>query len=400
MKFLRYMLFLPSVTFGIISSEIFPWAFFYSTLSFGYRKIKISILFATFILIIFVIGSVYFFQPQAVEILKFLFAYLNIAFIFWLFLNLGEQQVNKVLKTIKIIIVGLFIFGVLQFFGFTKNFADLYTFLIPRGNYQKLGDIGRGVSLLSTEPSRAALEFVFLTMFYRKFIKNHKTLFDIAVISFVILVIQGGYSLLYSSVYIFFTISKKNAAIFLALFSSLIIFNIERILSFRGFKLINGLIESGEFWETLINLSGARLTSFIAHFNYGIRSPFGAGFGNWKESSIKALEFSGLDPSSISYFIWNSNGHWIPIRPPSIFTSLLMDFGVIGAAVLLICFYFLIRDKAKVFKNNIDVYVAFSIYFFVFGYLGNPIPVIVMALCLNTTINYNTLRDDNRQLKT
>ena len=176
----------------------------------------------------------------------------------------------------------------------TKNFADLYTFLIKK--LSKLGDIAC-VSLLSTEPSRAALEFVFLTMFYRKFIKNHKTLFDIAVISFVILVIQGGYSLLYSSVYIFFTISKKYAAIFLALFSSLIIFNIERILSFRGFKLINGLIESGEFWETLINLSGARLTSFIVLFQLWNRSPFGAGFGNWKESSI-ALEFSGLDPSS------------------------------------------------------------------------------------------------------
>ena len=38
-------------------------------------------------------------------------------------------------------------------------------------------------------------------------------------------------------------------------------------------------------------------------------------------------------------------------------------------------------------------------FIFCFWISRKPIPI-VMALCLNTTINYNTLRDDNRQLKT
>lgn len=382
------MLFLPSVTFGIIPSETFPWASIYSTTCLNFYKTNKAALFIIFYFILFLISSIYFFNTPLTSIATNLFAYLNIILSFFLFVGINQAHLTKILGAIKTILILLVAFGILQTFKLTTFLGELYTFMIPRGNYEALTHINRGASLLSTEPSRAAMEVVFLSMFSRKFLHNNKRLFDITILIFVNLVVQGGYALLYSLIYLFFSLKTRHIKLVLPLFIILILLYIERLEGYRIYYIIENLIKSESFWTTLIGLSGFRLISLFAAIYFSVMNPVGGGFGNWEESSILALKLTGLDPSTIPYFIFVSDGFWTPVRPSSIFASILMDFGLLGGALLVGCFIWLIRKKVKLYRTNRDIYIAFLIYFFAFGYLGHPIPIIVLALSLNKRLNF------------
>ena len=382
-KVLRHLLFLPSITFGVIKSEIFPWALIYSVLHFKLKKTNILFIFLSFFVLLSILISIYFFETPINKIFSTLFSYLNPILIFILIISIKKPQIEKVMLALKSILFFLLFFGILQTLNLTNFLEGIYSFLIPRGNYKALSDFGRGVALMSTEPSRAALEVVFLALIFRKTILKKQLYFDILIIIYVNFIIQGGYAFLYSSIYFLFSLPRKSRKFILPLFSLAIVFFIETITNLRGYYILSRLFETNTFLETLVQLSGFRVLSFIAAIKYAIINPFGGGFGNWEVSSLAALNLTGFDPSTIPHFIDASDGFWHPIKPTSIFGNMLLDFGLLGTIVLLVFLLLIFRMRAKIVKEHLDVYVAFIVYFFFFGYLGNPIPPIVFALCLN-----------------
>ena len=167
-KVLRHLLFLPSITFGVISSEIFPWAAIYSTLHSKFKKTNFIYVFLCFYVVINILISIYFFETPIGKIFSTLFAYLNPILIFILIISIKQQHVKKVVSALKNVFFFLLFFGFLQTLNLTAFLEDIYTLLIPRGNFKTMSDFGRGIALLSTEPSRAALELVFLALLIRK----------------------------------------------------------------------------------------------------------------------------------------------------------------------------------------------------------------------------------------
>ena len=382
-KVLRHLLFLPSITFGAISSEIFPWAAIYSTLHSKFKKTNFIYIFLCFYVAINILISIYFFETPIGKIFSTLFAYLNPTLIFMLIISIKQQHIKKVVSALKNVFFFLLFFGFLQVLNLTDFLEDIYSLLIPRGNFKLLSDYGRGAALLSTEPSRAALEVIFLALLFRKTILKKQLYFDILIIIYVNFIIQGGYAFLYSSIYFLFSLPRKSLKVVVPLFFVAFIFFIEKITTLRGYYILSRLIETNTFLETLVQLSGFRVLSFIAGVKYAILNPFGGGFGNWEVSSLTALNLTKFDPSTIPHFIYNSEGFWHPIKPTSIFGNMLLDFGLIGTIVLIISLIFIVRTRGTIVKKHSDVYFAFFVYFFLFGYLGNPIPPIIFALCLN-----------------
>jgi hypothetical protein len=382
-KVLRHLLFLPSITFGAISSEIFPWAAIYSILHSKFKKTNFTYIFICFYVIFNILISIYFFETPIGKIFSTLFAYLNPTLIFLLIISIKHQHIKKVVSALKNVFFFLLFFGFLQTLNLTAFLENIYSFLIPRGNFKSMIDSGRGVALLSTEPSRAALEVVFLALLIKKTFLKKQLYFDIFIVIYVNFIIQGGYALLYSSIYFLFSLPRKSLVAVVPLFSVAVVFFIEKITNLRGYYIINRLFETNTFLETLVQLSGFRVLSFIAGVKYAILNPFGGGFGNWEVSSLTALNLTKFDPSTIPHFIYKSEGFWHPIKPTSIFGNMLLDFGLFGTIILLISMMFIVRSRVTIVKKHIDIYVAFFVYFFLFGYLGNPIPPIVFALCLN-----------------
>ena len=382
-KVLRYFLFLPSITFGTIKSEIFPWAVIYSITHFKFKKTDAIYVFLCFYVLLNILISIYFFETPISKVFGTLFAYLNPTLIFILIISIENPQIQKVMSTLKSVLFFLLFFGILQTLNLTTFLEDIYSFLIPRGNYKTLSDFGRGAALLSTEPSRAALEVVFLALIFRKTILKKQLYFDIFIIIYVNFIIQGGYAFLYTLIYFLFSLPRKSLKLVVPLFSVAFIFLIEIITNFRGYYILSTLFETNTFLETLVQLSGFRVLSFIAAVKHAIINPLGGGFGNWEVSSLTALNLTKFDPSTIPHFIYASDGFWHPIKPTSIFGNMLLDFGLLGTIVLLVSLFFIVRARGRIVKKHVDVYIAFFIYFFFFGYLGNPIPPIVFALCLN-----------------
>lgn len=389
-KFLRYMLFFPSITFGVISSEIFPWAAIYGTTHSKFKKTSAIVIFFCFYAVLNILTAVYFFETPITKILSTLFAYLNPILIFILLIKIKPPHIEKIILALKHVFYFILFFGFLQTLNLTNFLEDIYSFLIPRGNFKTLSISGRGASLLSTEPSRAALEVVFLALLLRKTIMKRQIYFDIFILAYVNLVIQGGYALLYSSIYFLFSLSRKSFKIIVSLFTVSIVFSIETITSFRGYYILSRLFETNTFLETLVQLSGFRVLSFIASIKFAFLNPFGGGFGNWEVSSLAALNLTKFDPSTIPHFIYLSEGFWHPIKPTSIFGNMLLDFGLFGTIILLVLFALFVRKYGNILKTHMDIYLTFLVYFFFFGYLGNPIPPIVFALCLNKNMILKT----------
>jgi hypothetical protein len=379
---------LPSVTFGIIKNEIFPWALIYSSFFIDLKKVNKLIILFIFFLTFYIIGSVYLFLTPISQIFSTLVSYLNILLTLIVFIKINKSEIQKIINISKISLVIFLIFGIFQYFKLTFFLDEIYSFFIPRGNYMILDDLGRGVSIFSTEPSRASIEIIFLSFLIRKFIKTHKSIFDILIILYVNLIIQGGYALLYSSLYLFFSIkSIRSKFIFIPFVVSTMIYYTNAISNSRGFFILEKLYNSDLFLEVLVNLSGVRVLSFFSTTIYAFNNLFGGGFGNWAVSSIEAARLTPFSPSSINFFINNCEGFWCSYKPSSIYGNILLDFGLFGAMFLCCLLFIYLKSHIYIYKFNFDVYLTFLIYFFLFGYLGNPIPIIVLAICLNKDFN-------------
>lgn len=386
--FLAIMLFFPSITFSLLSAEIFPWAIVYSILRI--RKFSLSLM---LLLMILLISSMYVVlikgNEHFPEALRSLSAYVNSILLFGVVLASQSRDINLLIRVSKYVAIGLVFLGIAQFLGLTSFLSPVIDFLMPRGSANMLGGQGaRGVSLLSSEPSRAAYELIFIYLIYRfTLLKPAYRIWGDLIISLVVFffIRSAAGAFLLVGFWLLFNRSKLLIVglIMLVYFSFL---NVN--LSGRAFLVFSTLVDMSslsEVYTYILNNSGFRLVSIVGALLFGIINPFGGGVGFWRISSVEAMSLTGVSPEAISYFLYSSGGTWSAVRPASYFGSLMLDVGIIGAAAFLVILLRLVRSykTTSVHRSDLrNIVFFFFLYFFMTGAVGNPIPWLSLAVLI------------------
>lgn len=384
--FLSYLIFFPSITFSIVPGEIFPWAFLFTSLYI--RKVDKGFVLILLFFLLSVMYGLYISDGKSTsEAVRSLLAYMNSLLIFVFLMKANIHFVNRLYPIVKFLFYFLVVLGLLQLLGLIGFLDPLFKILIPRGSAESLALMGnRGVTLLSSEPSRAAYEFLFIYIAFRTIFLNSKNTlyYDLFVLFFMMFVIKSGTGLILTLM--FFACFYKMKFLILSLALMLISLPFLDYMSGRAFSLLLSIISSQSLeslYNMLLNASGFRLISIISSFLYGIYHPVGGGIGNWQESSIVALNLTGYDPANINFFRFRGDGEWIPIRPDTYFFALVLDLGLIGT--LAVFFYIIKLSKFMLVFTPIGIFFIF--YFFVTGAVGNPVPFVATALALRYFID-------------
>jgi len=388
-KIIKYgffsLLFFPSITFGLLPSEIFPWAIIFSIL-----YIKKCIVEFFFISLLFlspiVIGL--FSNVDLLEIVRSLFAYYNALLILYVVIRLNGKNLYELINVLKISLSITIIIGLTQYLINNALFDFFVNVLVPRAKTSV--DSSRGVSGLSSEPSRQAIEIII--MYTTLIAINNKIWFknyinEIILAAYIILVNRSttGIAFLLIFLLIRFLYTKKIYYIpfLISIFLFFNLINLDVLLSFRGVNVLSqfsSISNIQNLLTTLINYSGFRLSGiFSAYLNPTL---LGYGIGNIVSGSLEGMLANPFLYKNVWYFTEQGLSG---VRSPAFFAGLLIESGVICtvSVVLLIAKNF----PRELFKRNIikkyyTIPIIFSLLFI--GSIGSPIPFI----CLGIIINY------------
>lgn len=379
--FLKYsLLFTPSITFGLLKSEIFPWAIIISL--FGFKTIDKKFLSIFFYLLIATIASII--AYGLTDNLRSLFSYLNVLMAFSFILTLSNLEVFKVLKVVKILFGILVIIGLLQHFNLI-GFADpLLKYLIPRGSASALIEANRGVRILSSEPARAGSEIFFLYLILRYTIikKKFRDYSDYLLIAFILIVIK---SFMIFTLVLFFKFLNLKIKNFLGLVIVIITLGYFQFLPGDGrvIEVLQTITELGNWvnvWEFLLNTSGHRILTIYSSYTYAFKEILGVGLGNWFNGSINAIRSTGIDVSKLRYFQTYGGGGFIGTRSSGFLANVALEFGLFG---LIIFSWYLFSYIKRFWKNNSDwrkIVTVFMIKILFLGSVGHPGSWITLAV--------------------
>tara|TARA_Y100000768_G_scaffold387224_1_gene377791 strand:+ start:2902 stop:4113 length:1212 start_codon:yes stop_codon:yes gene_type:complete len=386
---LSILLFFPSITFGLLSAEIFPWAFLVSIIYI--RTLNKNIFFILVLLIISSLYSLYqfSFNLNQMDLIRSLATYANILFASQYILSLDKKQIFRLAR------IGKFIFFFLVFLGFAQliGFQAIDSFiklLIPRGSGFSLLESGRGVTLLSTEPARAGIELTLIYCIYRlTLLKNHTFhVFDVLLIIFQIAVIKSTSSVFFSFIFIGFMYLNLRGLLILPLIIAVGFYFLSFFEGNRASDLVLAIAELDDLSAItffIVNESGNRLLGLYSFFKFGFYHPFGGGLGLWPETSMQAVVESGFDYTSIRFFDVVSDGRLSPFRGPGLISNLMLDIGIIGTSFVSLAFIKIIKPLKNFLRQEKFGYVAILIFLvkiFVFGSPGNPIPFLMLLIIL------------------
>lgn len=383
MNFIRALLFFPSINFGLMRAEIFPWATVYSLLVIRRLNTRFFAILLLFLLSVSVasIGTNFLFLGEHIRALA---AYCNPLLVFFAILSVSESEIYRLRKLITPLLIFLILLGVIQLTGLISSLDSLFSFLIPRGASDSLSNIGRGVTLLSTEPSRAGYEILFLYAAWRHFsAKSIRLLLlsDMLFFLYILMVIQSGLAAYLAIVYFFAVYLKYYTSL---VFFTMLIGTLVLFVDTRATSLITDLFSLrsvGEVYSYLIDASGFRLVSVVSAYSYGVSTLFGGGIGLWQMSSIAAMEAAGFSATDINYFVFHANGEFSAIRPTSYAANLALDTGLIGLVFVVTLLFKYIREALRHKRRDNNAFVFLFIFsFFFIGAVGNPIPWIILAL--------------------
>ena len=390
---LSYLLYFPSITFGLLTAEIFPWALIFCL--FYLRKLdNVTLVFVGMLsLSAFATGiyGTYFLENHETDVLRSLAAYLNIFLIFICILNLSEERLQSVVKAGRISFFALLLVGVMQNFALLQQVSDTISFLVPRATGSALTEMGdRGVTLLSSEPARAGIELTFLYLLFRLGGTNQRgfVIWDLLLLAYLLLIIKAASSVFFC-VLVLVLISVKKPAVWLLWLAGIgglfLLPNLN--IGGRFVILISSLEQFSNFDDLvffLANEAGHRLLAFYAFIVGGIMNPLGFGIGNWQEASVIALEASGLPYYEFRYFIIYNNGLAFPVRAPGVIPNLMLDVGIFGIVIFAYWLYSQFFNERLVGKspNKMVILFILLVKITLFGSLGNPVPWVVAAACL------------------
>ncbi len=388
-----YLIFFPSVTFSVISAEIFPWATIFFLL---FRPLLSREALLVMLMMIFSsVYSLFFTAAPFVEIVRSFAAYLNPLLIFLLILRVDDEQLLLKLKNnSNKAFFFLVILGLIQVTNLFSILNPVIGFIVPRGSATTFGAGGRGVTLMSTEPSRAAYEFIFFFLFYKnseEMTKKKALLLDFGLLLFQVLVIRSGTGLFLTGIYFLVSYGYKLLIAFFPAIVGLSYFTLKS----RAFEIARVLLSSVNISDAfffLLNSSGFRLVSIVAGFSYGFRYIFGGGIGNWNDASIEAMESLGISPKTMEFFtFFNKEGSsFVGVRPTSYLSSFSLDFGAVGLLIIVFIFIGVLNKYWVISKAHRKGLVFFAIYLCFFGDTGNPVPWIATALFLRLAMFNST----------
>ncbi|MDR0606475.1 MAG: hypothetical protein LBG80_19540 [Bacteroidales bacterium] len=339
------------------------------------------------LIIVIFISSVYGFYAMQFnnmdsDIVRSVTAYISPLLVFDTIIFCSEKELIKLKKSINVVLYFLIILGILQISGLIRILTPVLKFMVPRANSVSLVEMsGRGVTLLSSEPSRAAYEIIILYatwIYLNNFPKKLQYIFDIIIVFFIVFIIRSSEGCLLLLIYLFARYRIKFAIAMTVLF----VFLIPVLRNFNNraitvFYTILANVSFSDVYYILLNQSGFRLITLIAAYKYAIFHPLGGGVGLWKYSSVEALNETYIDPNLTYYF----QGGYIPVRPISFLSSISLDMGMLGLILAL----YILNPIFKLLKNMKDPIFCFVILFLfsitLSGSIGEPIPWICMAIC-------------------
>lgn len=392
-RILLFLCFFPSITFGIISAEIFPWAILFFIVSIRIANKNDTLLtVALFFLLFLSAASSIITNPES-DATRSLAAYINPIAAFIAFLNMPAGWVERSVSLAKKILIVLLALGIAQYIGLTRPFETILQSLVPRASGGALLDFGgRGVTLLSSEPSRAGVELVFLYFIWRltQPPSAGRVAIDLTFVAYIVLFIKAAQPAAFAVITIGIFLMRRPMhlvpLVFAAMLASLIEFGPERN---RILLLLSNIFSSGSVSDTLmllVNAAGPRLVSIYAFFTWGIFNPFGSGIGSWPVSSVAALDASGVDLSQISYFQILGAGNSVEIRGSGLLTNLMLDVGVFGTMLFLLWIFAVTRRHRKNDRITLIVMSILLLKIAFVGSIGEPLPWIAAALVLRFNV--------------
>lgn len=385
-KILSILIFFPSITFGVYSSEIFPWGIIFAI--FYMRHINKYLLWILIILCLstclVLFHSFISLQPVQTDILRSLAAYMNFLLLAQAFLMLSTKKVIYIISLSRKIFWFLIILGLIQNIG-SDSLGYIIQSLIPRGAGSALTEINRGVTLLSTEPARAGIELMLIYLIHRIRQDNsiRNTLIDIFLLMYLAVIIKS-FSVVVFALSAFAIIHVKFRFHFLSILGSILlgivgiyfIINILPQIGGRAGDVVIFLqdieaINDGLFY--IANESGNRIIGLYSFYKFGIFHPFGFGVGSWPYASIQAINESGFDYRDFRFFDVVGNGQIIPFRGAGIISNLMLDVGLLGTLLLTYLFKKLMLFYGSFNKLSVKAFWIFLIKIAFFGSPGNPI---------------------------
>lgn len=386
---LKYLLFFPSATFSIFKAEIFPYGLIYALT----QKVLISkdALLFIFLVCLSCLWGGYNYQDFTFEVFRSVAAYLNVVLLFFVVSNYNKFELTRLVKVNTFVFYLLLVVGILQISGLSivLGLGALIELVMSRGAEGVIGN-GRGISLLSSEPSRASYEFLFIYMLFRTTLgQNYKLIFyDVLVTVFLLFFIKSATGALFLMIFIIINYKKLFFRVFPFFLFFLFFFgmNLNYLnIDFLGFNsraldlMFQSVdaIKNGKLWDLFISASGFRGISVYASYLSGSTHLFGYGLGMWESSSIAALYASGYQPSDILYFASRGEA-FTSIRPTSFIASTMLDMGLLGTCIVLYCIRsFFILYRTPQFNG---AFYCFVFYLFCVGSIGNPIPWLIIGI--------------------
>lgn len=379
-QILNIFLFLPSVTFNLLKSEIFPWAI----LKYCLMRQRFSVA-EIILLLTILLGSlvgIITYSPYAV--ISSAASYLNPILAFILVLKSSPKYTKKIISIVNKMFWVLIVLGLLQVSGLFWFLDPIFEILVPRGSAIALGD-GRGVSLLSAEPSRASQELVFMyaiLVFCGQYSENRfkgTLLQDLLFLIFIVFVTRSGTGLFYALLYlcirrplVLFPVGAILGAILIFLATEIratsLIFNLSSQQSFES------------FYSELVLQSGFRFISVFSAYVYAINNYFGYGVGSWIDQAVISYSLAGFSLADTNYFHYYHNSEFVNLKPTAFMALVALEFGLIG---LLVISSYVCLKIVKIIKQSLEISSLFIVSIFFLGSVGNPIPWICMALVVN-----------------
>ncbi|MHA6332440.1 hypothetical protein ACXYL9_02050 [Qipengyuania sp. CAU 1752] len=322
------------------------------------------------------------------DAIRSLAAYLNPLAAFIAFLRLSPAWINRSLTLASRLLVVFIVLGLAQFAGLLEPFEEYLQALVPRAAGGALSETGRGVTLISTEPSRAGVELTLLYFMWRLgFGRQRYGIFiDVAFLAYMALVIRAAQPMGFAIVVIGLLIVRKPVQIIPFVIAALLAPLVEvGTGDSRVLYLLSNLSLQGSFSDILLLLvdaAGPRLISIYAFFQSGIFNPLGMGVGNWQESSIIALDATGFDFRTISYFQVLGFGDSIAVRGSGLLTNLMLDVGIVGSVLFLYWIFAVTRGIRFKDRDTWIIMIVLLLKVSLVGSVGEPLPWVAAAILL------------------
>ena len=403
--FIFPVIFFPSITFGLVPAEIFPWAFLVAI--FYFKKNYKDFLKILIILSPSIILAIYT-NVATIDIIRSLFAYLNVFFIFIVVLKFNDYDLNILIKVLKYSLILIISITIIQYL--IPQINVILQYLVPRLHIYSSGVFSTdyaGHSGLSAEPSRHATEIIMLYVTYALVSNNSKYLRiiqDAFVVLFILLLNRSISGMFFLSIYAFIIYIDliKNFKflfffIFILILSLIFIFTVNWTyifsLSFFDFKSLNFIKQLYEFqniqlvFDRIWYWSGFRFSSILsAYLNPTF---FGYGMGNWYQASSIGYDLNPYLKTSEWFVLHCSDGLECGHRPTALLAGLVLEIGIIPIIILVLFLRKAVKknyDTGKFIipKNiNIKFIWLFISVLVLIGNIGDPVTTTCIAILYN-----------------